>query len=144
MKKEGYTLIQPNPNLFTFVSVGKKGEILKGVFFEDIGDDVYNLALVDYDPISKQWSDEVVSDNGDILKIMVTVVDIIFHFLNKNHTKIVYFKGNSVIRQKLYNRIIQNYLVELSDEFVVWGNNENEREIVLQGKKYQSFYIYKK
>jgi hypothetical protein len=144
MKKEGYKLYASSSLSYTFVSKGKRGEILKGVFFEEVFENIYNLALVDYDPETKQWSDEVASDNGDIVKIMATVVVVISEFLNEQPERIVYFKGNTPIKQKLYNRIMNNYSKELLHEFIVWGGNEDEREELIVGKEYQSFYIYKR
>jgi len=141
MKKESYTLLANSANTYNFVSVGKRGEILKGVYFEEIGINLYNLVLLDYDYESKMWSDESISDNGDIITIMATIVQIIKVFLNQNKESVVFFKGNSVSRQKLYNRIVQNYFEELSEYFAIWGSFENEREIVIKNKYYQAFYI---
>jgi hypothetical protein len=116
MKKESYTLFANSENTYNFVSVGSKGEILKGVYFEEIDTNLYNLVLLDYDTESKTWSDESVSDNGDIVTVMATIVQIIGLFLNKNNESVVFFKGNTVSRQKLYNRIIHNYFTELSEK----------------------------
>lgn len=141
MKKESYTLFANSENTYNFVSVGAKGEILKGVYFEEIDTNLYNLVLLDYDPIAKTWSDESVSDNGDIVTVMATIVQIIWLFLNKNNESVVFFKGNTISRQKLYNRIIRNYFVELSEKFVIWGSIEKVQELVIPTKYYQEFYI---
>lgn len=141
MKKESYTLFANSESTYNFVSTGKKGEILKGVYFEEIETNLYNLVLLDYDLETKTWSDETVSDNGDIVKIMATIVHIIYLFLNKNKKALVFFKGNTDSRQKLYNRIIQNYFSELSEKFVIWGSVEETQELVKLNKYYQEFYI---
>ena len=59
MTKDGYKLYQNSLLGYTFISKGKRGEIIKGVLFEEIFESTYNLALVDYDPETKQWSDEI-------------------------------------------------------------------------------------
>lgn len=141
MKKESYTLFANSESTYNFVSIGKKGEILKGVYFEEIETNLYNLVLLDYDLESKTWSDETVSDNGDIVRIMATIVHIIYLFLNKNKKALVFFKGNTDSRQKLYNRIIHNYFSELSEKFVIWGSVEETQELVKLNKYYQEFYI---
>ena len=144
MKKEGYTLFTQTSYLYTFVSVGKKGDILKGIFFDEITTGTFNLALVDYNTKEKTWTDAVSSDNGDLVKVMATVINATAHFLQTNPQAIVYFRGSTSSRQKLYNRIMRNYAEELFQDFVILGENDDTQEVLIFGKPYEAFYIYNK
>jgi hypothetical protein len=50
MNVEKYAyLANQNSRIFTFLSEGIQGQILKVVIFEKIADDIYNLAFGDFD-----------------------------------------------------------------------------------------------
>lgn len=48
MNKNGYSFINNTDLSFSFVSKGKQGEILKVVVFQEIGENIFNIALLDY------------------------------------------------------------------------------------------------
>ena len=83
MNKKGYTFIQNEDFLFSFVSQGNQGEILKVVVFQFFKNNKYNVALLDLIPETNEYSDEVNSNNGDITKVLTTVLQIIILFLEK-------------------------------------------------------------
>jgi hypothetical protein len=83
MNKEGYTIFSQEPNLYSFVSSGKNGEIVKAVAFVELLPNTFNLALLDYDADTKSWSDLASTNNGDMPKVMTTVVAIIHESIHR-------------------------------------------------------------
>ncbi len=127
---------------YTFVSVGKNGDIVKMVAFQLFYENVYNLALVDYDGISGVIDDEVVSDNGDMSQVLSTTWAIMLHFLKTFPEKSVSIHGNSDTKQKLYHRLVANNLLPLKQQYNVFGvSTIGEKEPFDSLKTYQSIII---
>lgn len=144
MNKEGYAILNPEKNVFHFVSTGHKGQILKLVLFQPIGKNLYNLVLADYDQEKNNWSDMSNSNNGDLPKVLSTVVHISHYFLTANPESIVYLEANTPSKNILYNRIIYNNIQDISAHFTIWGNKDGEQAPFELGILYDSFYIYLK
>ena len=75
---------------------------------------------------------------------MATVAAIIDEFLKESPTVKVYFEGNTVSKNSLYNRIIRNNFDYISSSYEIWAKPEVNAEPYLLGKDYKGFYIYKK
>lgn len=144
MKKKGYSVFSPMDNFFIFTSEGKNGVIQKGVAFQEVESNFYNLALVDFDDKNGTWSDTISSNNGDLSKVMATVVHLIKYFLENNSNSVVYLEGNSKAKQKLYNRIISNYYKEFSEEFEIFVEDESGRKPFSKELIGSAFYIHLK
>ena len=141
MNKKGYTFIQNEDFLFSFVSQGNQGEILKVLVFQFFKNNKYNVALLDLIPETNEYSDEVNSNNGDITKVLTTVLQIIILFLEKNPETAVYLEGNSRKKQLLYNRIITNNFNILSSLVNITGIKDSEEEIFEIGNQYEAFWV---
>lgn len=147
MNKEPYEFqIKPFDNediiAYTFISVGKHGNIVKMVAFQLLYANIYNLALVDYDEASGRIDDEVVSDNGDMSQVLSTTWAIMLFFLTNFHEKSVLIHGNTDIKQKLYHRLIANNLLVLKQQYSVLGvSSIGESEAFDSLKTYQSIII---
>jgi len=118
-----------NYSAFRFTSAGKR-EIVKVVEFQEtLEEGIYNLAMGDL--IGKQvFSDTVVSNNGDIKKVLTTVVNIVQIYTSKYPERSVFIKGNDATKNDVYQRIIRMYYVVFNLEFDIWGylsNNVKER-----------------
>ncbi|PBQ33811.1 hypothetical protein CNR22_19165 [Sphingobacteriaceae bacterium] len=61
------------------------------------------------------------SDNGDLRKVVSTVVSIVHVFTNQFPEARIFFKGSNEIRTRLYRIVITNNLVELEDDFILFG-----------------------
>jgi len=143
MKKEGYEYLTEGEVFYTFLSVGKK-EIPKIVYFQEIENKMYNLVLTDVDFLTNSLSDTANSNNGDLPKIMATVVHILFDFLNSNPVACVILEGNTASKQKLYNRLVTNNYEELRSHIHIKVLREKELVDYVIGEKANTFYIYKK
>ena len=108
--------------IFSFISEGEKGNIEKIVIFEETDKDgIFNLVLVDKDPITGVLDDEIVTNNGDTEKVLARVISIIYLFTEKNPAAYVYVEGSSYSRNRLYRRSVTKFLKEALEDFTIWG-----------------------
>lgn len=146
MQNSGYNFISNNENyIYTFISVGKKGFIPKLVLFEKLNESEFNLAFGDYDAINAGIDDKIVTNNGDTIKVLTTVVQIIKDFFGHMPTISVYIQGSTPVRTQLYQKIIADNFNEISAIFNIFGiDSENSLEEFDPKKTYQKFKIVKK
>lgn len=84
---------------FEFVSVGVKGKIKKVVQYTEMSvKGFYNLGFGDYNEETKEIDDEVVTNNGDGLKVLATVVSTLYAFTGKNPVQ--GFLPQAVVKQE--------------------------------------------
>jgi hypothetical protein len=151
MNKDCYEFIKSTDSLtYLFVSEGIRGKITKGVLICHLPNptdyplqSIYNLGFGDLVADHDTWilDDTVRSGNGDMTKIMATIIRIAIDFLRKNPSSVLSFEGyideKSAIRGKnhrniLYQRGINSNWAELSAEFRFWG---------VQGKKFEAYSV---
>lgn len=65
--------------------------------------------------------DQANSNNGDIVRVLATVVDILRHFTTKFPKAEIYFRGSTGERTRLYSRIIRTYYSQFNTEFAIAG-----------------------
>jgi hypothetical protein len=103
-----------------FISVGKKGSIYKRVVFSATElEHIYNLAFGDIDE-NGEIDDSQISDNGDRNKVLATIMDIIKKYTEKHPSRLIFFKGSSHERTRLYRMAIGLNLEELKDLFNIY------------------------
>lgn len=144
MNKDTYTLFSPDENIYYFESKGVNGNIIKAVIFNEYEKNIYNMALLDYNIETNQFSDMSSSNNGDMPKVLATVTAIVHDFLQKNINMTVYFEGNTSAKTKLYNRIIKNNYDFLIEFYEIRGKLDGRQIIYSKEIQYEGFYIYKK
>jgi len=87
------------------------------------------------------------SNNGNILKVMATVVDIMKHFTSMHPESFIFFTGSTAERTRLYERILKTYYTLFSKDFIVYGiaGPENGNKVVpfdpQSGIEYLAFLI---
>ena len=115
---------------YTFVSLGRTS-IEKAVDFSRIPgiDDVYNLGFGDLLP-DGSIDVNVTSNNGDILKVLSTVVEITRDFTTHFPEVELFFIGSSEERTRLYARILKMYYSEFRKDFKISG-------LVIKGQSYE-------
>lgn len=144
MNQDSYPITVQEKIRYTFISEGINGYIIKAVIFQEMGEGIYNLALLDYIPNENKWDDKSNSNNGDLPKIMRTVLVVILQFFEKNPNKIIYIEGNTEIRKKLYDRIIKNYYQDFSNQVGILVDTGLGLQQPFLDKTLNSFYLYKK
>ena len=130
-------------NYYIFESIGRNGSIFKAVVFDKIETNIFNFGFGDYDLQTQKVDDTIVSDNGDMTKVLATVISIATKFLSENPISYIYFKGSSLIRTQLYQRIMNTYYDDLISSYEIYGLNDNEPESFQKNKSYESFLIRK-
>jgi hypothetical protein len=117
-----------HPSRYSFISIGRK-RIEKVVDFVPLG--IYNLTNMGFGDLSPDGSidDKANSNNGDIVKVLATVVEILKHFTNQYPQTEIYFEGSTVERTILYERILKTYYHIFSKEFQIGCIAESDGDI---------------
>jgi hypothetical protein len=141
-----YTYEHPQARRYTFTSIGRR-RIEKVVDFVPFrGKNVMNFGFGDLLP-DGSIDVKANSNNGDLLKVMATVVDILKHFTAKYPNTVVYFIGSTDERTRLYGRILRTYYQSFSIEFALYGiiGEEGAYEAVpfdpMASREYLAFLI---
>jgi hypothetical protein len=120
------------PRRFVFTSVGRS-EIKKVVEFVPLqAKNVVNLGFGDLLP-DGSFDDEANSNNGDMLKVLATVVYILKYYTSQHPKITVFFTGSTKERTRLYTRIIRTYYSLFAKEFVLYGivGSDKDNETIL-------------
>ena len=134
---------------YIFTNIGENGSILKGVQYALMPEyeNTYNLAFGDL-TIGGKINDISVTNNGDIKKVLATVVETIYHFTNRNPSASIFFKGSTYTRTQLYNKIIYDHFIELEKHFTIFGfesgTGEPERYDGNKKYNYEAFIVIRK
>jgi hypothetical protein len=113
-----YQYKQLQSSQYFFVSEGKQ-RIAKVVDFVPLGiGNMVNLGFGDLLP-DNTIDDKANSNNGDIVKVLATVIDILRHFTTRHPQAEIYFEGSTIERTKLYSRILRSYYSTFGKEFSI-------------------------
>lgn len=132
MKQLKYDLYRnSDTTIFEFKSTGKNGEITKVIVYSATqSEEIYNLAFGDliFNGFQNKYilDESIVTNNGDRDIILGTVAISVYIFTEKYPEKMVFFKGSTIARTRLYRRVIKINLEELSETFVIFGAMKNE------------------
>lgn len=63
--------------------------------------------------------DKVNSNNGDIIRVLATTVEILSDFTSMNPNTRIFFAGSTDERTRLYARILKTYYLNFSKQFVI-------------------------
>lgn len=131
---------------YVFISVGRK-RIRKAVIFKQTPlENVYNIGFGDLRQ-DGSIDDKVVSNNGDIAKVLVTIMKIIREFTSQHPHINVMFLGSDTIRTAFYQRILNTYYELFSKGFIITAivkSGSQYDEILFQpssATKYFAFFI---
>lgn len=161
MNVPGYSYFHVgSPYLYIFFSKGTRGTITKLVRITPITAEgldppnaiFYNVAFGDLDEMGGGigLNDSTRTNNGDIRKVMATVVRIVGKFVLKNKNSVLSFSGfeqNSVTgrssnqRIRLYQKIIDSNWLAVSARYVLWGVMDSHQERYTPGKPYHRILV---
>jgi hypothetical protein len=133
-------------HIFEFESVGSKGKIIKIVQYTEMNIEGYfNLAFGDLNIDNKQIDDKIITNNGDSLKVLATVVSTVYAFTGKYPNSHIFATGSNEARTRLYRMGISNNLEELKKDFYVYGLKYDETfENFIVGEDYLGFLVTRK
>lgn len=107
---------------------------------------IYNLGFGDYNPDTRTIDDEIITNNGDSLKVLATVASTVYAFTEKYPDALVFATGSNNIRTRLYRMGISNHLEEIKTDFEVFGlriDNNSWEEFII-GEDYEAFIVKRK
>lgn len=123
----------------------KSGWMIKSILFNKLDEEcLINLALFDYLPEEKTWSDTNRSQPNKLSVLFFTISEIVLDFFNNHPEAIVSFQGNTQSKSRLYSIFISHHLDFIADKFQVLGETENEIERFQANKKYLTILILRK
>ena len=123
---------------FDFSSIGKR-IISKSIIYREIDiPGMYSLALVDNHEDGSS-DDTVVSDNGDMEKILVTVFQTFSIFFRRHPDALVAFWGSTASRTRLYRIAISHEWAKIAEIYNVWGITEQAYESFERNRLYIGF-----
>lgn len=144
MNYKPYTLnINKDNTRFQFQSIGKRGVFEKIIQFRPLSDAIYNLALLDYNPLTHQENDLSITDNGDMPEVLATVMKAIKLFFIYYPDKAVYFKGSSKSRTRLYQISINKTYLDIEKDLIIYGSISNGWVPFEPNLSFDSFLIVK-
>ena len=146
MKYEKYQLESDRKLLlFEFTSDGPKGKIKKNVQYAETNlKNYFNLGFGDKDEQTGEINDEVITNNGDSQKILATVASTVYAFTDKHPDAMIYAKGSTNVRTRLYRIGITNNLLEIKKDFNVFGLKNNQWHEFRKHTEYEAFLITRK
>lgn len=120
MIHESYPLITDEKReVFIFESVGPKGRVRKVVIFDQIRADLWNLGFGDL--LEHGWDDFVITNNGDLVRVISTVAQAIYQFSERWPERRILINPVDEKRKQLYNTIFKRRHQEVSDLFEIKG-----------------------
>jgi hypothetical protein len=145
MKYEKYPIESDKDMLlFEFTSIGHKGEIKKLVQYAETSiNGYYNLGFGDKDE-DGEMNDIIITNNGDTQKVLATLASTIYAFSDHHPDAWIYIQGSSLARTRLYRMGISNNLIELQQQFYIFGYLIDQWEEFTNGKDYLEFLIRRK
>lgn len=148
MQYPSYSFTTDRENsIYEFTSIGENQAIKKLIIFTPVKGEykVYNLSFGDrtnYDGDLLRIDDRIVSNNGDMNKVLATIFRAVLDFTkDKGFYKIV-FRGSTPSRTRLYRMVLSTNYEELSEYFNIYGVHSNGTVVFFaKNTDYQGFLI---
>ena len=148
MHREHYNLITSRDRIeFQFNSKGPNGMIKKGVIYtlhKVSGLTYYNLAFGDLDEETGDINDFSISNNNDRDKILATVAITILKFTESFPDALIYAKGSTPSRTRLYQMSIGLNYDEVSEYLKVYGLQKDRWNSFEKNVNYEAFIVLRK
>ena len=118
MGQQSYPYYRQPALRYTFVSRGKS-IIEKTVIFAPTP--IKNMFHLSFGDLEDDGSMNVTanSNNGDLIKELATVIQIVKEFTKEHPRAKIFFAGSTPTRTSLYRRIIKTYYHTFSNEFII-------------------------
>ena len=149
MNHSVYSITRTGKMKFTFESNNVDGTnpVIKMVEYLPIirmGRKYYNLEFGDYSPEKDRIDDRVVTDNGDMRRVLKTVATTLETFFEEFPDKEVHIDGSDSVRRAYYHKLIRDYFDLIPRHFKVQGHSNNSLEIFKAGSQYDFIVISKR
>ena len=133
-----------DPFVYVFFSEGNRGRFRKGVFYTQIGNNIFNLGFGDWNEELQDLDDSSRTNNGDRDKVLATVASTALAFTNQFPNARIFVEGSTPARTRLYQMGISDNLLEINEYFEVTGLFHDVWEPFHRGRNYSAFLITRK
>jgi hypothetical protein len=113
---------------YQFDSIGSKGIIKKMVEYTPFWMPVngyrkltYNLGFGDYIESTGTIDDSIITNNGDMKKVLTTVSNTVIDFTNRNPNIPIFVKGSNDQRTRVYGHMVSRNLSGFPESFMILG-----------------------
>jgi hypothetical protein len=145
MNKPRYPVKADNEkHQYVFFSEGPMGSIRKVVLYEKLDEDFYNLGFGDWNEALQETDDSSRSNNGDREMVLTTVAFTALDFTDQFPNARIVAEGSTPARTRLYQMGIADNLLEINQNFDVFGLLEGDWEPFQRGRNYDAFLIKRK
>ncbi|WP_316789598.1 DUF6934 family protein [Pedobacter frigoris] len=148
MNKERYDIVaNPNRTVFEFNSDGPNGTIKKEIQYTLVnagGFFYYNLGFGDLNADTGDINDLSVSDNKDRDKILATVAHTVIQFTEHMPNAMVYAKGSTPARTRLYQMAISRNYDNITELLAVHGRVNGRWYQFEKDVNYEAFMALRK
>jgi len=108
------------------LSIGKSGRFLKLIVFRPTEyDNIFNLAFGDINE-NGLLDDNSITDNGDRNRILATVASAVERYTKRYPERMIYFRGSTKARTRLYRMAIGLNLEELSLIYEIYAHIDSQ------------------
>ena len=108
--------------VYEFVSQGPKGDVKKVIIYSPTSiPNFFNLGFGDKNELTEQPDDQVITNNGDSVKVMATVASTLLSFTEEFPGAMIFATGSTKSRTRLYRIGISNNLETIRLDFLVYG-----------------------
>jgi hypothetical protein len=108
---------------FEFTSEGRFGKVEKMVDYTPFGaPGFYNLCFGDKNSVTGVIDDLVVTNNGDSKKVLATVASTLYTFTEAYPDALIFAKGATIARTRLYRMGIANNYDMIKNDFKILGS----------------------
>lgn len=143
MIRESYPLqTDENREVFVFESIGIKGRIVKIIVFDLIQDDIWNLGFGDLH--DDGWDDEVISNNGDLVRVISTVAQAVLLFSDKWLERRILINPVDKKRKRLYNTVFKRRQNEITQYFEIIGSTDQGVQLYKPQVSFNLFLLARK
>ena len=133
---------------YTFVSLGNERIEKIAIFSSTSIENFYNFGFGDLTP-DGSMDHSIRSNNGDLINVLATVIEILKAFLAEHPSATAFFVGSTPTRTALYRRILKTYYQTFSNDFIISafiGNENNLQETLFDptsNQEYLGFLVKK-
>jgi hypothetical protein len=133
---------------YEFYSEGPNGKIKKVVKFSiqnAEGTTYFNLAFGNWDEENKKLDDKAISNNNDRDIILATVAMTVLDFFDQYTDALVYIKGSTPARTRLYQIGIAANLIEIEKTLKIYGYTKtNKWQPFCKKVNFEAFFVLRK
>jgi hypothetical protein len=88
---------------------------------------------------SNEITDLYVTNNGDTMAIFSSIYQAMLIFSDAHKGALISFKGNSMVRNRLFRMIISRYKVSIDEHYMVFGLSKSKWHSYIANQAYEAF-----